>query len=196
LFRDTAIADPGHNDMAEYRDYLMTLSPTEILDRLSRDVGTENILGCLDGTTTPVVGYVRSNRFRLRAPRGFQNNALQPYLYGRLIPHPEGTLVRTRLSMHPFATGMIIAIVGGLVVSALAGLVHGNGSAFFGAAGMTVLVLFFAKLCRWMDRDHEETLWRFADSIFGSPPAPTSLRSSEMPPCHAFRFHDPPTPPG
>ena len=159
-------ADPGHNSMAEYRDYLVNLSPEQVLDRLQKRVGSDNHLGGLDSTDKPVVGYVRSNRFRLRAPRGFQNNALQPYLYGRLIPHPQGTLVRTRLSMHPFATGMIIAIVAGLIAYAVAGLFQGNGSAFFGAAGMIVPVLAFAKLCRWIDRAHEETLRRFADSTF------------------------------
>ena len=155
--------------MAEYRDYLVPLSPRQVLDRLQIRIGAESILGILDPTDKPVVGFVRSDRFRLRTPRGFTSNAFAPHLYGWITPTPEGTRIRTRLSMSRFATGLIVVWMGALIVASLAGLARGDGAQFLGSAGMTVILLFFMALCRWMDRSHEDLLRRFADETFHVP---------------------------
>ena len=155
--------------MAQYRNYVIRRTPEQVLARLRSLVGRENLLGCLDPADKAVVGRVHDRRFRLRVPRGFTSNAFAPHLYGWISPVPEGTRIRTRLSMSRFATGMIIVWIGALIVASLAGVVRGDGAPFLGSAGMIAIVLSFAALCRWMDRSHEEILRRFADETFHVP---------------------------
>jgi hypothetical protein len=152
--------------MAEYRDYLVPWPPEEVLDRLRKQAGPENILGCLDSTDRAVVGRVEDRRFRLRVPRGFTSNLFAPYLYGWIEPRPGGTRIRTRLSMTRFATGLIVVWVGALLMSSLIGLLKGDGAQCFGCLGMAVIFLWFTRLSRWMDRAQEESLHRFAASVF------------------------------
>jgi hypothetical protein len=157
--------------MAQYRNYLVKLTRDQVVHRLRARVGVESILGFLDPTDKVVVGTVKPDRFRLRVPRGFTANAFAPYLYGRIEPRPEGARLRTRLSMNPFATGIVIVGVASMVGASLAGLLGipvGSSTVpnALGFASGSVIFGGFVWLIRQIDRSHEEILWRFVESAF------------------------------
>lgn len=159
--------------MAKYRYYLVSLTPEEIVDRLRKRIGWENILGFCDSDRRMVVGHVKPATFRLRVPRGLQANSFAPYLYGRIWHHRRGALVRTRISMHPMATGFFISAFTTLIGASLwgfAGKSLGFGAppaSAFGFAGMAVIFWAATWIWRKIDCSHEVTLTGFIETMLG-----------------------------